>query len=97
MKQLTVPFLTGLAKILSGATVRWIDCEPDDTCQRIYFANHTSHLDALVLWGDVQTIRQRLEAFSAAGVDRVVVIPHNYAKADSGAAVPDLETLSALA
>jgi 1-acyl-sn-glycerol-3-phosphate acyltransferase len=21
-----------------------------DTCQRIYFANHTSHLDALVLW-----------------------------------------------
>ena len=49
MKQITVPFLANLAKILSGATVRWVDCEPD-ICQRVYFANHTSHLDALVLW-----------------------------------------------
>lgn len=38
-----------LAKLFSGFTVRWIDCQPD-TCQRIYFANHTSHLDAVVLW-----------------------------------------------
>ena len=29
--------------------MRWVDCQPD-TCQRIYFANHTSHLDAVVLW-----------------------------------------------
>lgn len=52
MKQVTVPFLVMLAKILSGATVRWVDCEPD-TCQRVYFANHTSHLDALVLWASL--------------------------------------------
>ncbi len=52
MKQITVPVLAAIAKILSGATVRWIDCEPD-TCQRIYFANHTSHLDALVLWASL--------------------------------------------
>ncbi len=38
-----------LAKFLSGASVRWIDSQPD-TCQRVYFANHTSHLDAIVLW-----------------------------------------------
>ena len=38
-----------LAKLFSGFTVRWVDCQPD-TCQRIYFANHTSHLDAVVLW-----------------------------------------------
>ena len=38
-----------MARILSGASVRWIDCQPD-TCQRVYFANHTSHLDAIVLW-----------------------------------------------
>lgn len=38
-----------LAKLFSGCTVRWVDCQPD-TCQRIYFANHTSHLDAVVLW-----------------------------------------------
>ena len=49
MKQITVRVLPAIAKALSGATVRWVDCEPD-TCQRIYFANHTSHLDALVLW-----------------------------------------------
>ena len=49
MRQITVPMLVGLAKFLSGATARWVDCEPDE-CQRIYFANHTSHLDALVLW-----------------------------------------------
>jgi 1-acyl-sn-glycerol-3-phosphate acyltransferase len=49
---LTVPVLVGLAKFLSGATVRWIDSQPD-TCQRIYFANHTSHLDALVVWASL--------------------------------------------
>ncbi len=48
----TVSFLASLAKLLSGSTVRWIDCQPD-TCQRIYFANHTSHLDALVLWASL--------------------------------------------
>ncbi|MDG1873411.1 MAG: lysophospholipid acyltransferase family protein [Mariniblastus sp.] len=52
MKQITVPVLAAIAKILSGATLRWVDCEPD-TCQRIYFANHTSHLDALVLWSSL--------------------------------------------
>ncbi len=41
--------LATLIKILTGSSVRWIGCEPS-TRQRIYFANHTSHLDALVLW-----------------------------------------------
>src|SRR5687767_8724208 len=47
--KLTVPLLAITAKLLSGAMLRWVDCQPD-TCQRVYFANHTSHLDALVLW-----------------------------------------------
>jgi 1-acyl-sn-glycerol-3-phosphate acyltransferase len=38
-----------LARFISGASVRWLDSQPD-TCQRVYFANHTSHLDAVVLW-----------------------------------------------
>jgi 1-acyl-sn-glycerol-3-phosphate acyltransferase len=46
---LTAPVLAFVAKLLSGATLRWHGCTPD-ICQRIYFANHTSHLDALVLW-----------------------------------------------
>lgn len=44
--------LAAIARILSGSSVRWIDCQPD-TCQRIYFANHTSHLDSLVLWSSL--------------------------------------------
>ena len=50
--RLTVPVLAFIAKLTSGATLRWIDCQPD-TCQRVYFANHTSHLDALVLWASL--------------------------------------------
>jgi len=41
-----------LAKFLSGVTVRWFDCQPD-TCQRVYFANHTSHLDPIVIWSSL--------------------------------------------
>ena len=42
-------FLAGLAKLVSGVQVEWRDCRPE-TRSRIYFANHTSHLDAVVLW-----------------------------------------------
>ncbi len=37
------------ARAISGVTVLWYDSQPD-TCQRVYFANHSSHLDALVIW-----------------------------------------------
>lgn len=43
------PILAAAARILTGASIRWVGCEPD-TRQRVYFANHTSHLDTLVLW-----------------------------------------------
>lgn len=52
MKSISRPALVGLAKLFSGATVRWVDCQPD-TCQRVYFANHTSHVDALILWASL--------------------------------------------
>jgi 1-acyl-sn-glycerol-3-phosphate acyltransferase len=41
--------IAAVARIVSGYTVRWLGCAPD-TRQRVYFANHTSHLDAVVLW-----------------------------------------------
>ncbi len=41
------------ARLLSGASVRWADGGPPDTRQRIYFANHTSHLDFVVLWSSL--------------------------------------------
>ena len=46
---ITGVMLAAAARLFSGARARWVNCEPD-TCQRIYFANHTSHLDALVIW-----------------------------------------------
>lgn len=49
LSKLTGGTIILLARFFSGYTVRWIDCQPD-TCQRVYFANHTSHLDAVVLW-----------------------------------------------
>ena len=50
--KLTAAVLSLAAKLLSGATVRWFECQPDP-CQRVYFANHTSHLDALILWASL--------------------------------------------
>lgn len=49
---MTRTLLAALARLISGASTRWIDCQPD-TCQRVYFANHTSHLDVLVLWSSL--------------------------------------------
>jgi 1-acyl-sn-glycerol-3-phosphate acyltransferase len=56
---LTEFLLTVGARVLSGASVRWIDCQPD-TCQRIYFANHTSHLDMLLVWSALPAPVRRL-------------------------------------
>lgn len=39
-----------LAKFISGASVRWVGCQPEASCQRVYIANHTSHLDGIVIW-----------------------------------------------
>jgi 1-acyl-sn-glycerol-3-phosphate acyltransferase len=41
--------LAAVARGISGVQVRWQGCRPD-VRQRIYFANHTSHLDFVVLW-----------------------------------------------
>jgi 1-acyl-sn-glycerol-3-phosphate acyltransferase len=42
-------FLAASVRIFSGVQARWLGCAPDST-QRVYFANHTSNLDFLVLW-----------------------------------------------
>ncbi len=41
--------IAGLIRLVSGVQPRWIGCGPEPK-QRIYFANHTSNLDAVVLW-----------------------------------------------
>jgi len=42
-------FITTGAKLLTGAQGRWIGCAPEARL-RIYCANHTSHMDFLLLW-----------------------------------------------
>jgi 1-acyl-sn-glycerol-3-phosphate acyltransferase len=41
--------LAAVARGITGVQVQWAGCEPDIK-QRIYFANHSSHLDFVVLW-----------------------------------------------
>ncbi len=41
--------LIGSVRLLVGATPRWIGSTPTST-QRIYFANHSSHIDTVALW-----------------------------------------------
>jgi len=54
---MTKTLLVFVAKLVSGANVRWVGCTPE-VRQRIYFANHTSNLDALVIWASLpSTVR----------------------------------------
>jgi 1-acyl-sn-glycerol-3-phosphate acyltransferase len=41
-----------LARFITGANARWVGAVPD-TRQRVYFANHTSNLDTLVIWASL--------------------------------------------
>lgn len=41
--------IASFGRLVSGVQVRWAGCRPERR-QRVYFANHTSHLDFVVLW-----------------------------------------------
>lgn len=57
--------LIGLVRVLTGARVRWQGTGPE-LRQRIYFANHTSNLDALVIWAALPpAIRQQTRPIAA--------------------------------
>lgn len=42
--------IASFARLFTGARAQWRGCEPDEEKQRIYFANHTSNLDFVLLW-----------------------------------------------
>jgi 1-acyl-sn-glycerol-3-phosphate acyltransferase len=44
-----LPPIVWLVRLLVGAYPRWVGTVPAAT-QRIYFANHSSHMDTIVLW-----------------------------------------------
>ncbi len=57
--------LCGLVNVLCGTASRWVDCQPS-TRQRIYFGNHTSHLDILILWSGLPLKVRRVTRPAAA-------------------------------
>jgi 1-acyl-sn-glycerol-3-phosphate acyltransferase len=44
--------LSGLARLITGAQGHWKGCPPKAE-QRIYFANHQSHLDWVLIWASL--------------------------------------------
>jgi len=51
--------LAAACRLISGAVVEW-HCDPDAEAQRIYFANHSSHLDFIVIWSALPPRLRRL-------------------------------------
>ena len=79
--------VAGLARLIAGGTVQWT--ERPTLAPRVYFANHTSHLDFVLLWSylppDVRTRTRpvaardyweasRLRRYFAANVFRALLI-----------------------
>ena len=49
MRRLVAKGVVGIARVLAGGNVRRVGFTPDER-QRIYFANHASHLDFVLVW-----------------------------------------------
>jgi 1-acyl-sn-glycerol-3-phosphate acyltransferase len=57
--------LSFLVRLFTGATAAWSGCQPSSR-QRLYFANHTSNLDAVVIWASLPPeIRERTRPVAA--------------------------------
>jgi len=61
-----IAFLTRRsARMLTGARSLWVGCKPATT-QRIYYANHNSHIDFILLWSSLPTpIRRKTRPVAA--------------------------------
>ncbi len=58
-------FLAGLARLITGAQGHWYGCPPKAE-QRIYFANHQSHFDWVLIWAALpRDLRTRTRPIAA--------------------------------
>jgi len=58
-------FLLGLVRLLTGSQARWHGCPPKAE-QRIYFANHQSHADLIMIWAALpKELRSRTRPIAA--------------------------------
>jgi 1-acyl-sn-glycerol-3-phosphate acyltransferase len=62
---MTRALLVGLVRLLTGIRAHWR--EPGDAAgQRVYFANHSSNLDAVVVWASLpKSLRERTRPVAA--------------------------------
>jgi 1-acyl-sn-glycerol-3-phosphate acyltransferase len=49
LEQIIGRAIASFARILTGARAHWVGCEPHIRA-RVYYANHTSHIDFVLLW-----------------------------------------------
>jgi 1-acyl-sn-glycerol-3-phosphate acyltransferase len=57
--------LAAAARMIAGGSVQWVSV-PDEARQRIYFANHTSHLDFILIWSSLPVrLRKRARPVAA--------------------------------
>lgn len=63
---LTARSICGFARLLTGAQAVWQGCQPS-AAQRIYFANHASHGDFVLIWASPpQVLRPSTRAVAGA-------------------------------
>jgi 1-acyl-sn-glycerol-3-phosphate acyltransferase len=59
--------LATTCRLITGAVAQW-QCDPHSDAQRIYYGNHSSHLDFIVIWAALPPRLRRL-ARPVAGAD----------------------------
>jgi 1-acyl-sn-glycerol-3-phosphate acyltransferase len=65
LEKLASAVLRGLCRLVTGAQPRWL-CDPRSLAPRIYFANHCSHLDTVVVWSTLpEALRERTRPVAA--------------------------------
>ena len=63
---LTAFLITSAARLITGARALWLGCTAQPV-QRLYFANHSSHGDFVLLWAALpETLRQRTRPVAGA-------------------------------
>ncbi|AYN17960.1 1-acyl-sn-glycerol-3-phosphate acyltransferase [Pseudomonas monteilii] len=66
LANLTAYVITSAARLITGARALWLGCTPLPV-QRLYFANHSSHGDFVLLWASLpQPLRKRTRPVAGA-------------------------------
>ncbi|KNX76495.1 acyl-phosphate glycerol 3-phosphate acyltransferase [Pseudomonas sp. 250J] len=66
LASLTAFVITSAARLITGARALWLGCTPQPV-QRLYFANHSSHGDFVLLWAALpEPLRRRTRPVAGA-------------------------------